>query len=611
MTLDAGRAAGALVPAVAVGLAACGLYTLTAARDIGLGDSAELVTVAATLGVAHPPGYPLLSLFGHALTWLPVGPVPFRVNLLSVLAGAGTTIFVVLIALRLTRHRVAAALAALLLAVHPLFWEWSLVIEVFSLNACLASAEIYWLIRWDAEPDRIRWFVLAVATGALATANHQTIIFVVPAALMILWRHRARLVARPAAPAAAAAVALAGLSVYLYIPWAAARNPFINWGDVSSASDLLHHFLRTTYGTLRLTSAAGASSSGTPADRLAILFSSCSLAEAILVPLGALVAFRRARTFFWISMLTVGFAGPVFAIVSNLNTKVQGFAWVLQRFFLLPHVVAAPLQAVAIAALSAWLARRLPRRKAWLADAALAIGGITVVAVMAATEYRAIDQRDNYLARTYAEDILATMPPDAVLLAGTDDVVLPVAYLQAVEHRRPDVTLVMLGPLTRGDWYVRELRARDPRLVFPFDHYNPANGSATIRALVQANPGRPFLLVGPPQDASLEAAYWYLPRGLALAIEPQTRDVPLSEVARENERLFAAYRIPPADLAGHSNFDPYVLRAYSTGARQVGLQYQAAQVPADAIAWFRRALAIDPSDGLARALLRQAGGTAR
>ena len=50
------------------------LYTLTAARDIVVGDTAELAAAALTLGVAHAPGYPLLTIIGHAFSWLPVGP---------------------------------------------------------------------------------------------------------------------------------------------------------------------------------------------------------------------------------------------------------------------------------------------------------------------------------------------------------------------------------------------------------------------------------------------------------------------------------------------------------------------------------------------------------
>src|SRR5215467_11468657 len=64
------------------------LYVLTAARDIVVGDTPDFVAAALTLGVAHAPGYPLLTMIGHVLSWLPVGPEPFRVNLVAVLSDA-------------------------------------------------------------------------------------------------------------------------------------------------------------------------------------------------------------------------------------------------------------------------------------------------------------------------------------------------------------------------------------------------------------------------------------------------------------------------------------------------------------------------------------------
>ena len=59
------------------------VYTFTAARDIVVGDMPELAAVAANLGVAHPPGYPLLTLMGHLFSAVPLGPVPFRINFAS------------------------------------------------------------------------------------------------------------------------------------------------------------------------------------------------------------------------------------------------------------------------------------------------------------------------------------------------------------------------------------------------------------------------------------------------------------------------------------------------------------------------------------------------
>src|SRR5262249_25040479 len=79
-------------------LASLALYVYTAARDIVVGDTPELMTVAVTLGVAHPSGYPLLTLLGHVFSLLPFGPVAFRLDLLAAVCGAGAVGFIYLTA---------------------------------------------------------------------------------------------------------------------------------------------------------------------------------------------------------------------------------------------------------------------------------------------------------------------------------------------------------------------------------------------------------------------------------------------------------------------------------------------------------------------------------
>src|SRR5437764_6298231 len=88
--------------AAAIVLLAGALYFLTAARDIVVGDTAELITAAVTLGVAHPPGYPLFTMLGHLFSLLSFGSIPFRVNLLAVVCGALTVGVVYFTAFRLT-----------------------------------------------------------------------------------------------------------------------------------------------------------------------------------------------------------------------------------------------------------------------------------------------------------------------------------------------------------------------------------------------------------------------------------------------------------------------------------------------------------------------------
>src|SRR5215469_14337524 len=76
--------------AFAVAVVAGSVFWATAARDIVVGDTGDFLTTGATLGVAHPPGYPLLVLLAHGFSWLPVGPPAFRMNLLAVISGAIT-----------------------------------------------------------------------------------------------------------------------------------------------------------------------------------------------------------------------------------------------------------------------------------------------------------------------------------------------------------------------------------------------------------------------------------------------------------------------------------------------------------------------------------------
>src|SRR5947209_9219433 len=153
--------------AIVTGLAGI-LYFLTAARDIVVGDSPELITAAVTLGVAHAPGYPLFTMLGHLFSLIPFGAIPFRVNLLSVACDALTIGVVYLSAFRLTRSQLAAAVAALLLAVNPTFWEWSLATEVFPLNNLLAAVLILLLITWHEQPEHSLFLIAAFFVAGLA-----------------------------------------------------------------------------------------------------------------------------------------------------------------------------------------------------------------------------------------------------------------------------------------------------------------------------------------------------------------------------------------------------------------------------------------------------------
>src|SRR5437763_4133102 len=228
------------------------LYFFTAARDIVVGDTPELVTAAVTLGVAHPPGYPLFTMLGHLFSVLPFGSIPFRVNLLSALCDSIAVGIVYLSAARLVRSRTAAAVAALALAANPTFWEWSLAAEVFPLTNLLAAILVLLLVLWHEPPARTAFLIAAFFVAGLALTNHQTLLPVGPAFCFVLWRHREVLRAEPRSLLLGVVAFAIGLLPYGYVLWAAARHPAQSWGNVSSFHDLIGLITRRSYGSTHL-----------------------------------------------------------------------------------------------------------------------------------------------------------------------------------------------------------------------------------------------------------------------------------------------------------------------------------------------------------------------
>ncbi len=101
--LMAGTFAG---PAVFFG--SFSVYLLTLAPLVTFWDSGELSTAAWSLGIPHPPGYPLFCILGKLFTFLPFGSIVYRLNLMSAFFAAGT-VYILFLMLKKTLRGVPFA----------------------------------------------------------------------------------------------------------------------------------------------------------------------------------------------------------------------------------------------------------------------------------------------------------------------------------------------------------------------------------------------------------------------------------------------------------------------------------------------------------------------
>jgi hypothetical protein len=585
------------------------LYVATLAPSVVGGDSGELTAVSVLGGVPHPPGFPVFAMLARLFAALPFGPsVAWRVNLLSAVSTAAAAGFLCATAQRLSNSVAAGCLAAALFGTNPIVWHNATAAEVFGLNAFFVALALWLWQRIEREPTSRGMFALCLASG-LAMGNHHTFVFVgVPLLLRSWWVARHQLRARGVA--VALGCGLLGLLPYAYLMIASSSRAPLSWGDQSTVSGLLAHFLRRDYGTFGMGQASAKSQvfveAGTFAPTLYQMLGG-SLRRLLFVgPLLAVIGLlwparsRQQRTAGRIVLgILLGYT-LLFAGLSNLSTEAPIYRTVLSRFFIQSDLLLALAAGLGLAALTSRMrARGLWAH--WLPGLVLSLCLLTFLAGVATNAHAG--QRKNTVLRDFVTAAFAAVPPNAIVITMGDHLSGAVFYLHEVEKLRPD-TIHLDRNLLAGSWYCQRVTRSHPDLVLPKGLYVP--GGWTMRQLMLANPLRPLVIVDrlDSWDESWKNGFRLAPTGLTHALIPATSFPSFEQWAARDHEVAAAFdpkvalRFPPGSwehVAGELALNNQVLRA------QLALSYS--QEMGDAEAPARLGV------GLLEEVLRLAGGS--
>ena len=280
------------------------VYLTTLAPSVVEIDSGELAAVQATLGIAHPTGYPLFTMIGYLFSLIPLNfSKIYQLNILAAFwcsLGAGIFVYTVKLVLdnipsfqfnktvKIEKSKknikgkknvpvsrkisipenikyLTAIFSGTILAFEQTFWFQSTSVEVYSLHIFLINLIILFLIKaylFDKTPvNKIvkkRWMLFAAVLG-LGFTNHMTTLLILPG-VAYLYFEKNKFNSSSIKTILLMLLIFLPLLIlfYSYLPLRASQNPQLNWGNPVNFENFYRHISGKQYQVWLFSSTAAA-----------------------------------------------------------------------------------------------------------------------------------------------------------------------------------------------------------------------------------------------------------------------------------------------------------------------------------------------------------------
>ncbi len=496
--------------------------TLTPGLSYASFDGNELTTVAYTLGLAHPTGYPLFTWLGFLFSHLlPLGEVAHRTNLMCATMGAGGVALLYLILRRVDLSRAVAAFAALYFGASTTFWSQAVITEVYAPNVFMLAGTVLVLLIWAHHTEARRQtlerdsgfhpstFILLPSFAllfGLSLGTHMSNLGFAPAYALFVLLTDWRVLTRPLTMLASFVAFLLGLAQFLWIPLRGAtiNDPLL---PRVSSNPLFGMYAYTlgAFSNLRFAFPITALPERVVVY-LGYLNQNFTVVGIALGVLGAWVLLFRHPKRFWL------FAAMYFIHVFFFA---QYKVFDLDVFFIPSHFIFAIFVAFGAQQLLAWFhAARgsAPARVISIAaSVAIMVLLFALVALLAVGNAKANDRRGDTAIGDFYRNVFAMLPRDSVLISRRGVFGYDMYYWRAVYHARPDVAMPMY----------ESKRARAP--------------NAPLFTTVRVVNGQPQGGAWAPPRGALPADAWYIP-----VLVGNQRDLVLYRASATPPQLIAA-----------------------------------------------------------------------
>ena len=363
-------------------------------------------------------------MVSHLFSFLPIGSLAYRINLMSACFGAIAAALIYLILRHFKAHQVTCAAVAIAFACGRSFWSNAVIAEVYTLSAALVAAAVLKLLHWE-ESRRNGDLYWAVGFVALALGNHLTILAVILALALYVVLTDLRAI-RPRVIAMTMILLAVGMAQYGFIWLRTLQGGLYLEARASNLPELIQVLTARRFGNQMFGFGLSDLLFERIPDLTRLALSEIGRAGAVFLLVGVpLTLLRRPRE----AMLFLLGACGVFALTLNVAADAGGF---LLPFFALTW----PVVGIGLEGVRSSIAQHFGRR----AGIALVSATALIPAAQIATNYRLNDQHARTFETRYFQALFEQLPPRSgfILENYTVDQMLqymPVSGDAAIESR--------------------------------------------------------------------------------------------------------------------------------------------------------------------------------
>ncbi len=539
------------------------IYLITLSPTVNFIDSGELAAVAASLGIAHPTGYPFFTLTGYLFSQIPLNiTVIYKLNLMSAVFTAVSIffffkLFVLILkqadfnAGKLKQSRslnfqnyIASASSVLLLAFSQTFWSQAVSVEVYSLHLFFLSVVLYFFMRAVNNGQGINrivsknvsfnreWIIFGLLLG-ISFTNHMTTILILPGIVFLYFSQSGISKTSLKMLALLFIPFIIGLSFYLYLPLRASATPILNWGNPVDFEKLFWHVSGKQYRVWIFSSTESALKQLSYfVNRVSEEFNFIFLIIGIIGIINLIQKNRKLLIFTLILFIT--------CIGYSINYDIHD----IDSYFLLAFI----LFAVWICIGFSWIMSRLTNVKLLRV---FAIGILVMPVFPLVNNFNDKNESNNYLVEDYTMNMFNSIKPNGIIISYQWDYFISASYyFQFIENYRRDV-IIIDKELLRRSWYFKQLQNQHPMLIkksevevrkfleelYKFEHGLPYSYEViekrytdVIRSFIVKNIHEHPIYVTGEIESNYIAGFEKIPSGLCYQLIRNKEDILVSDI---------------------------------------------------------------------------------